>query len=245
MKVKAMSDLHGNLIDPGKCNILLLCGDISPLDKQRDHMQMFKWIFNEFVDWVNTLDCQKVFLTPGNHDFWFEKFCNDNTVNALRGATFNKLEVLIDREILHYYEDANGVTSSILIYGTPWCNRIGPWAFMAEPYELKEKYSKIPRNVDILITHEAPTLGGVGIALTDVGLGIYGSHQLSQAIKNKTPKYAICGHVHTGEHTLKPVVLSSYLEEEGDIPNYVYMANCSILNEEYKVAYDPLEFTIE
>lgn len=34
---------------------------------------MTKWIFNEFQEWIMKIDCPTVILTPGNHDFWFEK----------------------------------------------------------------------------------------------------------------------------------------------------------------------------
>ena len=48
MKFTAMSDLHGNLIDIEPCDTLLLCGDISPLNIQKDYIQMTKWFFNDF-----------------------------------------------------------------------------------------------------------------------------------------------------------------------------------------------------
>lgn len=72
MKVTAISDLHGNLIDIELCDLLLICGDISPLEIQRDYIQMTKWIFNEFQEWIMKIDCPTIILTPGNHDFWFE-----------------------------------------------------------------------------------------------------------------------------------------------------------------------------
>lgn len=93
MKVTAISDLHGNLIDIEPCDLLLICGDISPLDIQRDYIQMTKWIFNEFREWIMKIDCSTVILTPGNHDFWFEKMINQSNTYL-----FNKLTILIDGE---------------------------------------------------------------------------------------------------------------------------------------------------
>lgn len=63
MKVTAISDLHGNLIDIEPCDLLLICGDISPLDIQRDYIQMTKWIFNEFQEWIMKIDCPTIILT--------------------------------------------------------------------------------------------------------------------------------------------------------------------------------------
>lgn len=65
MKVTAISDLHGNLIDIEPCDLLLICGDISPLEIQRDYIQMTKWIFNEFQEWIMKIDCPTIILTPG------------------------------------------------------------------------------------------------------------------------------------------------------------------------------------
>lgn len=44
------------------------------------------------------LPCDRVILTPGNHDFWFEKFLTQPTFYIS-----DKLTILIDGEINIYY----------------------------------------------------------------------------------------------------------------------------------------------
>ena len=90
MKVTAISDLHGNLIDIEPCDLLLICGDISPLEIQRDYIQMTKWIFNEFQEWIMKINCPTIILTPGNHDFWFEKMITQSNTYL-----FNKLTIIM------------------------------------------------------------------------------------------------------------------------------------------------------
>lgn len=223
-KVVAISDLHGNLVDVPHCDLLLICGDISPLTIQSDHLQMLKWVFNDFVDWIDTLPCDKVCFTPGNHDLWFAKFCNKNMVKALHGATKGRLQVLID-ETYSY-----GIHT---IYGTPWCEKFGNWAYMLNEQELKEKYDRIPKDVDILITHEASTLAGVGETKRGHFNRAFGSSLLTDAINRVKPKYALCGHIHTGTKELTKM------------ENGVTVANCSLLDEDYKLVFKPLEFEIE
>lgn len=154
MKVTAISDLHGNLIDIEPCDLLLICGDISPLDFQRDYVQMTKWIFNEFQEWIMKIDCPTIILTPGNHDFWFEKIIKQSNTYL-----FDKLTILIDGEAKVYNSTDD---KWYKIYGTPWCKQCGPWAYMTSHAELAKKYEKIPKDVDILITHEASNLAEVG-----------------------------------------------------------------------------------
>lgn len=139
MKVTAISDLHGNLIDIEPCDLLLICGDISPLDIQRDYIQMTKWIFNEFREWIMKIDCSTVILTPGNHDFWFEKMINQSNTYL-----FNKLTILIDGEEKVYNSTDD---KWYKIYGTPWCKQCGPWAFMANHAELAKKYEKNTKKI--------------------------------------------------------------------------------------------------
>ena len=143
MKVTAISDLHGNLIDIEPCDLLLICGDISPLEIQRDYIQMTKWIFNEFQEWIMKIDCPTVILTPGNHDFWFEKMINQSNTYL-----FNKLTILIDGEEKVYNSTDD---KWYKIYGTPWCKQCGPWAFMANHAKLAKKYEKIKMSLILTI----------------------------------------------------------------------------------------------
>lgn len=226
--VQAVSDLHGNLIDVEPCDILCICGDISPLEIQRDHLQMWKWVWDVFVPWVQELPVDKVFFTPGNHDFWFQKFITENIKKTLCFATEQKLHILIDEEY---------VWKGIKIYGTPWIPPIGrleSWAYQAYDAVREEMFDKIPDNVDILISHASPRIDGIG-QVHDKDGNIWedcGDSALAVEIGRKKPAYAFCGHVHSGSHEIF---------NTGD----TQIANVSYLDEEYKAGtYKPLELTI-
>lgn len=226
MKITAVSDLHGNLIDIEECTVLLICGDISPLNIQKDYIQMTKWFFNEFYNWINNLPCDYVILTPGNHDFWFEKFIKDGTMYL-----WDKLSIIINDTVEIFY----GI-KYIKIFGTPYCKDFGNWPFMPGNDKLPELYNKIPEDVDILICHDSPLIGYVGNIMEESNK-IYpngipaGNKYLADAIFDKKPKYVLSGHIHSGDHTLKEYV-------------GVKLANVSILDEDYNIAYKPLTFEI-
>ena len=226
MKITAVSDLHGNLIDIEECTVLLICGDISPLNIQKDYIQMTKWFFNEFYNWINNLPCEHVILTPGNHDFWFEKFIKDGAM-----WLWDKLSILINDTA----EIFNGI-KYIKIFGTPYCKDFGNWPFMPGNDKLSELYDKIPENIDILICHDSPLIGYVGNIMEKADEtypnGIpAGNQYLAGAIFDKRPKYVLSGHIHSGDHELK--------DYDG-----IKCANVSILDESYNIAYKPLTFEI-
>lgn len=236
MKVTAISDLHGNLIDIEPCDLLLICGDISPLDIQRDYIQMTKWIFNEFQEWIMKIDCPTIILTPGNHDFWFEKMITQSNTYL-----FNKLTILIDGETKVYNSTDD---KWYKIYGTPWCKQCGPWAFMANHAELAKKYEKIPKDLDILMTHEASNLAEVGTT-HDNGTEIqYCCAVLTDEIKRKKPKYALCGHVHTGNHNITACPVYDCVFQEKTEWTNVRVANVSILDESYSIYFKPTTFEL-
>lgn len=97
---------------------------------------------------------------------------------------------------------------------------------------LKQKFSIIPEDIDILISHDAP-FGTSDICYESS----YNPHahlgcpELRDAILEKNPKLCLHGHLHSSNH--KEEILGN---------TKVY--NTSILNEQYNIAYTPLYLDI-
>lgn len=154
MKICGISDIHGNLYNGiPECDVLCICGDIVPLNIQRQMDASTKWWSNRFAEWAKKLPCKKIIVVPGNHDFYLESQYNAETwieaKEIMSSITDNKVEMLID-ELYEY----KGIT----FYGTPWIKPIefqeGRWAF-EYPKEDKDPFKDIPY-CDVLITHDNP-----------------------------------------------------------------------------------------
>ena len=222
MKIIAASDLHGNLIDIPEADLLLLGGDLLPLSIQEYTTASRKWFQNKFIKWANHLPVDKVLFIGGNHDkYLYEK--NDlyfkDTMNL-----FGK-----DDKVT-YLEDELYDYKGITIYGTPWCKIFGHWSFMKDDSELRTLYNKIPKNLDILLSHDAP-FGVSDVLLQEDCTWADGSHignvPLAEAVTDKQPKYNFHGHLHSTNH-------------EGELLGKTKVYNTSIKNENYKIVYDPL-----
>ena len=121
------------------------------------------------------------------------------------------------------------------IYGTPWCQVFGRWAFMAPDTVLKEIYSKIPKDLDILITHDQP-YGYGDILLQEDCPWANGEHignkMLLEAIGKRRPRYQFNGHLHSCSH------------EAIDIDGTIHY-NVSLRDEKYQPVYEPLYLDID
>lgn len=246
MKIKAISDNHGYLPDPssiGKCDVLCICGDIMPLSIQRNFYASVLWYTNHFRNWVNKLNCEKVILTPGNHDFFFEMLekiiaYKDNQENeygwVLDVKTLNHITKRDRNDKIVYLVDELFVYKGVRFYGTPYVSSLKNWAFYRSDVELKERFNKIPEKVDVLLTHQPPKLNDCGLVKqTDAFhyLSDFGSDILADAIMKRDIKWALSGHVHSGSHVSKKV-------------NNTNIVNVSLKDENYKVSYDLFEFDI-
>jgi Icc-related predicted phosphoesterase len=230
MKVAAISDLHGMLPlypsdywkDLNDCEILFICGDILPLRIQFDMVESKRWLIEEFKMWASDLPVEKVYIIAGNHDAWFER--ND----VLAHSIFSKYDKVtyLKNEYVDYI--SNQDSKVYRIFGTPYCHIFGNWPFMRDEETLAKKFSQIPGNVDILISHDAP------YGTSDVcfeGWAADGRHkgcpELRDAIIASKPRYNFHGHLHSTNHGEELL---------GDTKVY----NVSILNESYDFVYDPL-----
>ena len=235
MKIAAISDLHGNLpIYPSpywegleECELLFICGDILPLRCQTDMVESRRWLIEEFKPWAASLPVEQVYFIAGNHDFWFER----NDIEARKIFSLNDKVTYMKNEYLDYYSSIQD-SKTYRIFGTPYCHIFGNWAFMRGEETLAEKFSQIPDDVDILISHDAP-YGTSDICFE--GWSADGRHkgcpELRDAIIASKPKYNFHGHLHSTNHG------EEILDE-----TKVY--NVSILGEDYSLKYKPFMLRI-
>lgn len=216
MKLIALSDLHGDLpIIKEVSDIVIIAGDISPINIQKYAEDMQIWFNTLFLNWIKSLKTNKVYLVAGNHDFYL-KMCKKEYINSIYP---DKL-IYLENDKAIYSENGKDWN----IFGTPYCHTYGYWPFMLNDDELYEKFEEIPENLDILITHDAPY--GCSDVLLDF-LRHLGNIPLRHMILNKNPKYVLHGHLHTSSHNEEILGISK-----------VY--NVSIKDERYNTVYEPL-----
>lgn len=214
MRVCAISDLHGFLPEIEPCDLLLICGDIMPLSIQTNMPASEKWLDEVFIPWIDNQPIDQAILIAGNHDHYMER-CDKKASLMLNTKKLTYLRNESTTYVSNYGE-------SITIFGTPYCKIFGNWAFMRDPDTLKEKYSAIPEKVDILMSHDAPRIGEVGMIKEGRWAGTEaGNVQLAEEIILKKPKWCFCGHIHSGEHNIT--------EYEG-----TKLANVSLVDETYE-----------
>ena len=167
LNIFIFSDPHGGLPKiESPFDLLLIGGDVSPA---HDHYYSFQkeWFMTDFADWINSLPFNpdplfepfsKVVMIGGNHDCFLERITK-HEIAEFNKKTGNRVVILKNEEYDWEYIDDNGI-NSLKIFGTPYCKIFGNWSFMVNNDKLKEKYSKMPYNCDILLSHDAPPSPG-------------------------------------------------------------------------------------
>lgn len=236
LRICAISDLHGQLPFAHTfetTDITVICGDTVPLNYQRSDELTEYWFSHEFRDWIYHLPTKYIFMIAGNHDFWMFKHDRDYVTRKFQEWFYGKVVYVED-----YLFDYKGIT----IYGCPWCTGPYNWAFCPgnRPYRpvpiIDKYYDQIP-DCDILITHQPPNIGDIGTSYYwTKSPENWGSDELRIAVKNKKIGLLLCGHVHSGQHA-RTVYPTPGCE--------TVFYNVSLLNEEYKLFYEPRYLEID
>ena len=222
MKIAAISDLHGHLIENlPECDILCISGDLCPA---RDHSISFQtsWLETNFTLWLKSLEnvCKNIVFIAGNHDWFFQ----EASEYQIKHFTNNL------PEHCHYLFDSVVIIDGVVVYGTPWQLHFCDWAFNLSEMELEGKFNKMPDKVDILLSHSPPY--GFGDTIMQWGEeNKLGSKALLKIIYQRKVRYSFFGHIHSGNHKLVKGRKTKF-------------ANVSLLDESYEVTYPPLEIEI-
>lgn len=230
MKICAISDIHGEYdfsYIENDTELLLIAGDVVDLYVQKFMGDSEKWFKKNFIDMMSTLNdsVKKVVMIAGNHDFYLERYHSDVI------DLFKENNIVFLNNSLYEYESESG--QKVSIFGTPYCNIFGNWAYMLSYEKLKKKFDNIPYNVDILLSHDAP-YGTNDVCLQDVHWVDHshiGNKALAEAILEKKPKWNIHGHLHSASHIP---------EKLGD----TNVVNVSMVDERYINVYNPFYFEL-
>ncbi len=178
MKIACVSDLHGHLPEVPDCDMLLIGGDIVPLEYQRCKWESHNWLHVKFREWLETIKGRgiDVLAVAGNHDIIFGSY-----------------PWYLPKLPWTYLLDGSAAVCGFNIYGSPWQPTFGTgWAFNLNESELVRKWSLIPDDTDILLLHGPPYGEG---DLTIDGRHV-GSLGLLERILEVKPKLVVCGHIH-------------------------------------------------
>jgi Icc-related predicted phosphoesterase len=235
MRITAISDIHGDLIQIKPTDLLIIAGDWSPLEIQRNPFFMREWMNDCLLEWFKEIHADKIIFIAGNHDF----VCDPNYINM----GFTELQFLLsfEKDFLQPLLRKHNLTNKVKylcnsltvykgyrIYGFPNVEGCRGWAFSQA--EIRQSF-KLIKKCDILITHQPPLYNRIGRTVVNKQDCEFGSYQLLDVIQRKRPQYLFCGHIHEGDHS-KTV----YNHPEG---GFTEMYNCSIKDEEYNVFFKP------
>jgi len=207
MKIVIISDTHGGHEDLGQLcgDVLIHCGDVEHLFRKDDRA------IEKIDNWFGRQKFSHILCIGGNHDLTLEEQARDGT-QPFQNATF-----------LH---DAELVLDGVKFYGASWVPNLNNHAFFADERALDEAWSKIPDDVDVLITHTPPA--GV-LDVSSRGLAL-GCKHLAKRLKTLKPVLHCFGHVHASAGSRK----------RGGT-TYV---NASSVNSSFEIKVAPFEFDL-
>lgn len=171
-----ISDSHNRHPDKlPEGDVFLHAGDFTGMGSKRE--------VNKFNDWLETINFKHKVVIAGNHEIIFDPETSRPSVDPF--------EMITNATYLH---DSEVTIMGIKIYGAPWQPEHCLMAFnLPRGKELRDKWTLIPNDTDILMTHGPPE----GI-LDRVNTGQHvGCADLLKAVQKRVkPKFHVFGHIH-------------------------------------------------
>lgn len=214
MRIVSISDTHGlhsKVVLPGG-DLLVHAGDFSNIGDLKDT--------ERFLYWFSQQPHPYKICIAGNHDF----------------LPYNNKHIFYDilksyPGIIYLY-DSFVTIDGVKIYGSPWSPAFNDWAFMLDSQDIKLAWDKIPKGVDILLTHCPPN--GVLDKVFNLKKDEYdslGCESLLNAVTQIKPKVHIFGHLH-----------ENYGIENHD--NTIFV-NASLLDDNYALINGPVVINVD
>lgn len=140
MRIVAISDCHGkyNKIKIPECDLLISCGDYSIQGRIHE--------VRNFHKWLNKQEASHIISCQGNHELMVE-----------RNFQVSKMVALEECPAVHFIDEGLIEIEGVKI----WCSAITPffcnWAWNRfRGSNIQEHWDKIPKDIDILVTHGPP-----------------------------------------------------------------------------------------
>ena len=201
MRVVLVSDTHGlhRKLQVPDGDLLVHAGDFTVFSKPPS-------VVSDFNAWLGSLPHRHKVVVPGNHEFVLEEPRN-------RGAITNAV-LLVD----------SGVeVEGLRIWGSPVTPLYGGAFGMSTAADRKRHWARIPKGLDILVTHGPP----LGILDHRPGSERHqGCPELREAVLQAKPRVHVFGHIHFGYGTFRT-------------PDTLF-ANASLMGEDGRLSRQPI-----
>jgi Icc-related predicted phosphoesterase len=202
-----VSDTHTRHEELGRLcgDVLIHCGDgCDGFQRNREDLERLD-------DWFGRQQFERILCIGGNHDFLIEE-------RVARG------ERVFQNAI--YLQDEPHEFRGVRFYGSPWTPELIGWAFYLDAGGLRSRWSLIPEDTDVLITHTAPR----GVLDRNSSGRHCGCPDLAKRLERLRPRLHCFGHNHASAGSIRTA-------------DTLYV-NASVVNRRYEVARGPFELDL-
>lgn len=172
MRVVAVADthlFHDELAVPGG-DVFVHAGDLC----RRGNLDELA----RAAAWIAGLPHRHKIVVAGNHDWAFAN--EPAAARSLLGSA-------------HYLQDAEVTLDGVRFWGSPWQPAYNDWAFnLPRGASLAARWQKIPRGIDVLITHGPPAGIGDRVPMPERA----GCADLLERVRAVAPRLHLFGHIH-------------------------------------------------